>query len=107
MQKIKQKTRIQLSDPGQYYLYLHYKSSVLQMRASAPNLTAPLTVISSDQTPFTGDERNAWVEGQQSFAAQRSNRRFIFAAKTSHYVFLINPSLVTDQIVSEYKADCM
>lgn len=96
-----------ISNPGQYYQWIHYKSSIEQMRLSAKTLTIPLRIIGADQSPFAGDENLAWKAGQKAFAAQRPNRKFVLAANTTHYVFLDNPKLVIDEITSEYKADCL
>lgn len=87
---------------GTYYLLLNYAKSTDLLRKTQFPSTVPATIISSDTSPYTGRDSIVWKSCQKSFG-ELPNHHYIMAEKTSHYVYLNNPELVTNEILKLYK----
>jgi len=92
--------------PGIYYSLLNYDISNQKMREAAPNISVPMTIISSDHPPTQGADSVSWKSCQKTFALEQTNRKFILASGTSHYVYKENPDLVTKEIFTLYQKVC-
>jgi pimeloyl-ACP methyl ester carboxylesterase len=92
--------------PGVYFLLSNYQITNQKMREAAPKVRMPITVIGSDHPPYKGADSLMWKNCLRSFAMEQSNRKYILAANTSHYVFLQNPDLVVKEIFTLYQKVC-
>lgn len=86
---------------GTYYLLLNYVKSTDLLRNTHFPSTIPATVISSDSSPYTGRDSIVWKSCQKSFG-ELPYHHYIMAEETSHYVYLDNPELVTNEILKLY-----
>lgn len=89
--------------PGVYYLLKSYAETGLRASEAAPKTKMPITVIGSDVPPFNSSDNLVWKNCLRLFATERPNRKYILAKNTHHYVFLDDPQLVADEIVTLYR----
>ncbi|HEX8549160.1 MAG TPA: alpha/beta hydrolase [Cytophagaceae bacterium] len=88
---------------GFYYIIKNYEYTNMVMREVAPSIKIPLTIICADKPPFDGSEGVRWKQCMKKFASESSNRRYLIAKNSGHYIFIDNSKLVIREIIKRYK----
>lgn len=88
---------------GFYYIVQNYKYTSRVMREASQSLKIPLTVICSDTPPFQGIDSITWKKCMEKFASGFNNRKYLLAKNSGHYIFIDNPTLVIDEIITRYR----
>lgn len=88
---------------GFYYIVQNYEYTSRVMREASQSLRIPLTVICSDIPPFQGIDSITWKKCMEKFASGFDNRKYLLAKNCGHYIFIDNPPLVIDEIITRYR----
>jgi hypothetical protein len=81
----------------------NFRHTIEVMKQNPLPLSIPVVDIVSEQTLFEGTpDAQRWKDCHNDFVASYANRTQLIAYQTGHYVFLSNPQLVINTIVTHY-----
>ncbi|RFS17761.1 alpha/beta fold hydrolase [Emticicia sp. C21] len=81
----------------------NFRHTIEVVKQNPLPLKIPVVDIVSEQTLFEGTpDAQRWKDCHNDFVAAYANRTSLVAYQTGHYVFLSNPQLVINTIVTQY-----
>jgi tetratricopeptide (TPR) repeat protein len=93
-----QLSKVDMNDPIEIY----FANLLKTVREHPMPTTIPIIdIVAANKTDEAGNTDSIWINCHKEFVAQSPNRKPILAY-TSHYVFVDNPALVIDAIISQY-----